>query len=234
MRVAAVQYKAVKGSFSRSLAALCALARRAAAGTDLLVLPEMAVTGYLFPDLAAAREVAESPDGPTFRAFSEIAGAAGCWLVGGFPELDGESVYNSALVIDPLGELRFVYRKTLLYTADFSWATPGNSGYRIFQTPTGSFGVGICMDLNDDRFTEWLQREQPDAVAFPTNWLDQGYCVWGYWAWRLEGVRSALVAANTWGTEDETGFRGESAILKERTLLAAAAFTGDAVIRAEV
>lgn len=235
MKVAAVQYRAVKHDLQASLEGLCALARLAAPGSDLLVLPEMAVTGYVFRSPEDVSRVAEPPEGPTFQALSRIAAQTRCWIVAGFPEVEGEHFFNSAMVIDREGALRFVYRKTLLYELDFFWATPGDSGYRTFETGAGTFGVGICMDLNDDAFIEWLGSQTGlDAIAFPTNWLDQGYQVWGYWAWRLEGVKAALVAANTWGHEEGTAFRGESAVLRQRTLLAAAPPTGNGFIGVEL
>ena len=89
----------------------------------------------------------------------------------GFPEVDGDRFFNSALVINALGELAFCYRKTLLYEADETWATPGDSGYRYFDTNWGRFAPGICMDLNDDRFVQWCADNALDALAFPTNWI---------------------------------------------------------------
>ena len=232
MRVAAVQYKAIKGDPRGSLAALLQLARAAARGSDLTVLPEMAVTGYVFPDADAVRAVAEPAEGVTCAALAEVAREHGSWMVAGLPERDGDRLFNSALVIDPAGELRFVYRKTLLYEADVPWATPGDSGYASFDTEAGDFTVGICMDLNDDRFVTWCGQARARAVAFPTNWIDEGEQVWPYWAWRLGGTPSALVAANTWGAEGDVGFRGESAIIDGRAVLAAAPVTGDGVLRA--
>lgn len=234
MRVAAVQFKATKRDPGASLARLVPLAREAARGADLVVLPEMAATGYVFASADDVRPFAEPADGPTFRALSDVAREAGAWLVCGYVERESERLFNSALVVDRGGALRFSYRKTLLYEADEGWATPGDSGYRAFDTGAGTFGVGICMDLNDDRFTAWVRAQGPDAVAFPTNWLDQGDEVWGYWAWRLRGARSALVAANSYGPDGGVSFRGESAVLQGRALLAHAPREGDAVLRAKI
>ena len=142
MRVVAVQYRPAKGDYEGSLAGLYALADRHAVGADLVVLPEMAVTGYVFPDRAAVHAVAEPADGDTFRALSELARARRTWVVGGFPERAADKLFNSALVINPRGERVFTYRKTLLYEEDLHWAEPGDSGYRCFETDGGSFGVG--------------------------------------------------------------------------------------------
>lgn len=237
MRVGLVQFRARKGDLSGSRAELAGLAAAAAPGADLVVLPEMAATGYVFPDAAAVRAVAEAPDGPTAAALAPVCRAHRCWMVAGFPELAGDRLYNSALVLDPEGELVFVYRKTLLYEADLPWATPGDSGYRAFDASFGRFGVGICMDLNDDGFVEWVAQAGLDVVAFPTNWVqepaaDPSFTTWSYWAWRMAGQRAALVAANTWGTDGPITFTGTSAVLQRGRILASLPARGDGVVRA--
>ena len=230
MNVAAVQFKPrPKGDKDAALAALAGLAAQAAPGRELVVLPEMAATGYIFTALEAVRAVAEAPDGPTFQALAPVAAAHGCWLVVGFPEAAGELVYNSAMVIDPSGTLAFCYRKTLLYEADLPWATPGDSGYRRFDTRTGSFTVGICMDLNDDAFVAWCRESGVRAIAFPTNWIDEGHDVWPYWAWRCE-EGPALIAANTYGEDEGVRFSGRSAIIDGRRVLGWTDADGDAVV----
>ncbi|MBX2796603.1 MAG: carbon-nitrogen hydrolase family protein [Myxococcales bacterium] len=235
MRVAAVQFKPRRGAGAESLRALVTLAERAAADADLVVLPEMASSGYIFSEAAHVAAVAEAPDGPLFQALSPVARRARCFVVCGFPEAAGAQLFNSALVIDPDGSLAFVYRKTLLYDEDLHWATPGDSGYATFDCAGGRFGVGICMDLNDDAFVAWLASQELDAVAFPTNWVFSADSdVWSYWAWRLQGVDAALVAANTWGHEDHVRFAGRSAVLQRSSLLAAAPLEGDGVITATV
>jgi len=234
MRVAAVQFKAEKGRKVLSLAVLHALAEEAAWESDLVVLPEMAAVGYLFPSPEEARRVAEPANGPTFSILAPVAAAHHCWLVVGFPEVDGDRLFNSALVIDPTGALRFVYRKTLLFEPDEWWALPGDSGYRAFDTEAGRFGVGICMDLNDDAFVRWCAGADLDAIAFPTNWVQEDVDVWDYWRARLWGVDAALVAANTYGTEGPVAFTGRSAVLQDGVILASAPETGNVVIWAEV
>jgi len=239
MRVAAVQFKARKGDWAASLDAALPLIRDAAASSDLLVLPEMALTGYLYDCYDAAQLVAEDARGRTYEALAPVAVEAGCWIVAGFPERDGDRLFNSALVIAPDGTLAFTYRKTLLYVADERWATPGDSGYRVFATRAGTFAVGICMDLNDDAFLDWCEAAAPRAIAFPTNWIDEGLDIWRYWAGRAAPTGAAIIAADTWGAEGDTYFWGRSAIIDSPAakgdpciLLAAAEPEGDAVIRA--
>lgn len=223
-----MQFKARKGEIESSLRALCAWVDQVAPECDLLVLPEMAVTGYVFSGPEAVRPVAEGPRGPTFQALSRAAKAHGTWIVCGFPEAAGGALYNSALVIDDRGGLHGCYRKTLLYEADVPWAQPGDSGYLSFQVCGHRVGVGICMDFNDDRFLDWCAAEAIDVLALPTNWLEEGADVWPYWAWRMEALPDVwLVAANTWGPEDQIAFSGRSVVLRNRTVYGALDREGD-------
>lgn len=231
MSVTAVQFKPRKGDLQGSLARLVAFADQAAAGSRLVVLPEMAATGYIFRSRAAIDRVAEPAGGPTFEALRPIARRHKCWLVCGFPERDGDKRFNSAMVIDPSGALRSVYRKTLLFVADELWADPGDSGYSVFDTDVGRVTVGICMDLNDDRFTEWLRAQQPDICAFPTNWVEEHEPVWPYWQERIAGSSTTLVAANTYGWDESVLFSGRSAVLQHDRLLRGAFWAGDALVR---
>jgi len=233
MNVAAVQFKGSRSDHPGSLQRLRELAREAAVGADLVVLPELAATQYLFADAAAARLHAEPADGPTLAALGPVAAEAGCWLVVGFPEVEGDALFNSALVIDPRGALQFTYRKTLLFDCDWTWARPGDSGYRAFDTDAGRFTPGICMDLNDDEFVNWCAGSGARTIALATNWiLDPTGDTWRYWAWRVEPTGAALVAANTYGCEGEVHFCGRSLVLDQRVVLAAAPETGDAVVTA--
>lgn len=234
MNIAAIQFRRGDRSAADALAEITELADEAAAGADLLVLPEMAATGYIFADRDAILPVAEPASGPTFRALSAVAARHRTWIVAGFPERCGDRLFNSALVINRDGELAFVYRKTLLYTADETWASPGDSGYRSFDTGVGRFAVGICMDLNDDRFIAWLLADRPDVLAFPTNWVDEGTDVWSYWVARLWGTGVTLAAANTWGHEAGTDFSGRSVLLRELVAHAHAPKSGDGWISAKV
>ena len=197
-------------------------------------MPELALVGYGHESRDEVLAVAEQAGGKTTEALSEVAARLGCWIVAGFAERDGDALFNSALVLDRDGGLASTYRKVLLYEADRPWAEAGQGPYPIFDTGVGSFTVGICMDLNDDRFIEHVSRSAPRAVAFPTNWIDEGEPVWGYWAWRLQGTGAAMVAANGYGQHGALRLRGQSAILDGMTLLAGAEAEGDDVLEADL
>lgn len=232
MKLAAIQYRPPHGRPGR---ARKDLVRRAAAaveaGAQLVVMPEMATTGYVWTSPLELGAHAEPADGPTRAALAEVKGA---WLVCGFPERGADGfLYNSAMVLRPDGSLAATYRKVLLFDLDHAWARPGGQRMLV-PTPLGSVAPAICMDLNDDRLLTWLHMTTPDVLAFCTNWVEEGYDVHGWWKQRLRGWRGWMVAANRWGEEHGVHFSGRSAIMAPGGEVAAAAEAeGDAIVMVE-
>ncbi|HEY4001889.1 MAG TPA: carbon-nitrogen hydrolase family protein [Candidatus Xenobia bacterium] len=234
VRLSAIQYKPPKGQPERARTELVALVERAAAGgAQLVVAPEMSVTGYVWLNPAQIQPHAEPADGPTYRALAPVAERHGCWITAGIAECQDGSLYNSAIVVDHHGRLVDCYRKVCLFDIDYLWARAGR-GRPVYDTPFGRVAPGICMDLNDDRFTAFLECERPDILAFNTNWLDQGFVILPYWRERLGEWHGWFVAANTWGAEGRIRFYGNSAILNPaRQTLALAGREGNEIIMAE-
>jgi predicted amidohydrolase len=244
MKLAAIQYRPPKGQPEAARAAIRGLLDEAGAGgASLAVLPEMATTGYIWSSPQEIGPLTEPPDGATCALLSEAARAHGMWIVCGFAEhalLAGRvgpsggrmaTLYNSALVVNPEGERVACYRKVLLYDLDLSWATPGRRRL-IVPTTMGRMVPAICMDLNDDRFVDFLHAAEATVLPFCTNWLrEDGVGLHDYWRARLGGWPGWFVAANTWGTELGTRFAGRSAILApDGSIRAEAAEEGDQVL----
>lgn len=103
-----------------------AVRQAAAAGARLVVLPELAVTGYVFRGLEEARSLAEAVPGPTTDLVTDVCAELGMVAVVGIAELvDGqEKLFNSAAVIDGSG-VRAVYRKAHLWGDEPAVFTPG-------------------------------------------------------------------------------------------------------------
>ena len=243
MKLAAVQYRPPKGRPDAARADIVRLVDEACgAGAALVVLPEMATSGYVWSHPAELMPHAEVRRGPTFRALSERARRHRAWITCGLPErfevpgMRGPSggpvvrLYNSALVIAPDGGLATCYRKVLLFEADETWASPG---WRRAVCPSalGRIAPGICMDINDPRFVRHLVDARVDVLALCTNWVEEGVDVHPYWRARLAGWRGWMVAANTHGVDRGVGFSGRSAILAPGgRVVAEAEPSGDAVI----
>lgn len=234
MKLAAVQYRPPKGKPAAARRDLVKLAGQAVdQGAELVVLPELATTGYVWSSAQDVAPFCEPADGPTLQALAPVA-ARGAWIVCGFAEraADGR-LYNAALVVGPDGSLACCYRKILLYELDETWACGGERRMRI-QTGFGVLAPAICMDLNDPRLLSWLAMLQPDVLAFCTNWVEEGEDVHAYWQARLRGFRGFTVAANRWGQDRGVTFSGRSAILAPSgQVLCSAGPEGDGVLVVE-
>ena len=94
-----------------------AIEQAARDGAQIVVLPELASSGYVFADRAELESLAETRDGPAITEWANLARRSALTIVAGFPEAAGDKVYNSAAVVDPTG-LRGVYRKAHLWDTE--------------------------------------------------------------------------------------------------------------------
>jgi predicted amidohydrolase len=147
-----------------------AIADAVAAGADLVVLPELITSGYMFRSAQEAAELAIAPDDPLFEAWAAEASRGGAVVIGGFPERgeDG-AVYNSAAVVDGDGVVG-VYRKTHLWDRERLWFSPGAAPPRVFETAHGRIGVLVCYDLEFPEMPRRLALAGAELIAVPTNW----------------------------------------------------------------
>lgn len=127
----------------------------AAAGCDVVALPEMSDTGYHLP---TAVRVATTWDRGAFPAFAAAAAAAKVTTIVGLSERVGADVFNTAAVIGPDGRLIAKYRKTHLITAEpvceQNYLRPGDA---LTACDVGGFRVGL-MTCYDIRFPELARR----------------------------------------------------------------------------
>jgi predicted amidohydrolase len=234
-RVAAVQFEPRLGAKAENIARLLALVETAARNSArLIVLPEMATTGYCWHDRDEVRPFVEPIPGPTTDAFSELAGRYDCYIVIGMPEVAPHSgiFYNSAALVGP-GGLLGVYRKTHSYVSELKWAKDGDLGLPVWDTPLGRLGVLICMDAGYFEPARLLALAGADVLCFPTNWLGEkspGA------AWRARAFENGcyLIGANRYGLERGVQFSGGSCVLDPDGTVQAMQDTGDGIVYGEV
>jgi predicted amidohydrolase len=141
------------------------------AGAAIVVLPELATSGYVFESTGEAEAVAISPTDPVFAAWAGALGRGGGQLVvGGFAERgDDGHLYNSAAAVTRAGVVA-VYRKTHLWDREKLWFRPGDDAPPVVATAAGRVGVAICYDVEFPEVTRHLALSGAELVAVPTNW----------------------------------------------------------------
>ncbi|MFE9537172.1 carbon-nitrogen hydrolase family protein [Streptomyces sp. NPDC006691] len=123
-----------------------AAGRAAATGAGLIVCPELFLTGYAIGDDVA--RLAEPADGPSARAIADIAVRHGLAVVYGYPERDGDAVYNAAQLIGPDGTRLASYRKTHLFGGfERDAFTPGEQPVVQAELNGLRIGMMICYDV---------------------------------------------------------------------------------------
>ena len=168
MRVAVGQIEPKIGEKERNLEnCIARLEAAAAAGAELLVLPECAIPGYMFDSAAEAMPFAEEIPGPSTEVLADACRRLGVHVVCGLLERDGERLYNAAPLIGPDG-LIGSYRKTHLpFLGVDRFTVPGDS-LSVYDTPLGRIGLEICYDLRFPEATRTLALAGADIVAHPT------------------------------------------------------------------
>jgi predicted amidohydrolase len=172
MIVACVQMNPVIGDKPKNVSRSADLIRSAAErGADLVVLPELANTGYVFRDRQEALDLAEPvPGGETTVAWSELASRHHMTIVAGIAERDGDNLFNSAVIVGPKGYLgRF--RKVHLWGDEKKVFEAGDLGFPVYQAPFGRVAIAICYDVWFPETFRAAALQQADILCVPTNWV---------------------------------------------------------------
>ena len=194
---AAVQCHSRFGQPARNREKLAGLVRQAArCGAKVVVLPEAAVSGYLTADLSNTWHVAKRPigkeltgvdpkgaaesvPGPSTRFFGRLADELGVYLTVPLVEVDRKTgaYYNTSVLLGPDGKVLIHYRKRDPWPwAERSWATAGDRGNPVVDTPFGRFGLLICYDIHDQ--ARIMGRLKVDTLLYSIAWVDDDGSDW--------------------------------------------------------
>lgn len=191
LRIACVQFNPLLGRVEANITKIHSLLTGLKKEIDLLVLPELSVSGYNFSSPHEIEPYLESSGtGPSFRLAEELSKKFKCTTIIGYPEKFQGITYNSALVVDELGLLVYNYRKTHLYETDEGWGCSENPDKTFLplrltlgkggQKKTITSNIGICMDINPYQFTAPFNafefsllcwENSSDLIIVPTAWL---------------------------------------------------------------
>lgn len=148
-----------------------ALKEATANGADLVLFPEAALTGLINnDDPAHDLPLGHSIPGPVVNDLCRLSREATVWMGIGLLERSGDRLYDTAILIDPGGEIRLQHRRIQPQwhgrRADPRVYCEG-SEITTCQTPFGTFAFLICGELFDDGIMARLKAVRPDWLLFP-------------------------------------------------------------------
>ena len=203
---------------AESLAQLDATAAQAhAQGAELLVCPEMSLTGYAIgPERVT--DLAEPADGPLAQAVAAIAQRHRLAIVYGYSEQHpgGGKPFNAAQAIDTDGKRIGHCRKTHLFgDMDRAQFSAGDTPSEVFTWRGWRLGLLICYDVEFPETVRALALQGADAVLVPTaNMLGYDEVTTLLMPARAYENRVALAYANACGDEGVLSYGGFSTVVQ--------------------
>jgi len=136
---------------------------------DLIVLPELCTTGYLFASREEIGSMAEPvPGGESIRRLEALCQWKGFHLVAGIIESADNVCYNSAVLIGPDGWIG-TYRKIHLFWKEKTWFAPGNRPFQVWDIGMARIGIMICFDWIFPESARALALQGADILCHPAN-----------------------------------------------------------------
>lgn len=194
------------------------LVRKAAAeGANVILLPELFENWYFCQERRYDSYKLALPleENPAVRRFQTVAKELSVVLPISFYEQDGNVLYNSVAMIDADGSVMGVYRKTHIpddhfYQEKF-YFTPGDTGFKVWDTRFGKIGVGICWDQWFTEAARCMALDGAELLFYPTAIGSEPVLECDsmpHWQRCMQGHAAAnlvpVIAANRIGTETVT------------------------------
>ena len=167
MNIAVLQMQPHPAAPDLNFARIASAARAARAfGAQLLVTPELSLTGYAIGQDTA--RLAEPRNGPLVTRLLELARATDLHIVAGLPERDGDAVYNSAVLAGPDNGVVY-YRKCHLFgTTERAQFRASDVPSRLFEVAGLKAGLLICYDIEFPEMARGLALAGAALIIVPT------------------------------------------------------------------
>ena len=182
-------------------------------GVDVLVLPELANSGYVFNSRDEAIGLSEEvPAGP-FSKLLQTFSKQDRLVVSGICEREGTNLYNSAAALGN-GKLLATYHKVHLFNREGEWFLPGDKEPPVFEYGGFKFGLMICFDWAFPEMARVLTLKGAQVILHPAN-LVLPYCQNAMITRSVEN-RVFTATANRIGRERSMTFSGVSQVTSPR------------------
>ena len=174
VKVAAVQMRCTR-DVNANIANAEGLVRKAAGdGAQIILLPELFERQYFCQErqyeyYEFAKPVEEND---AVKHFAKVAEELKVVLPISFYEKDGKRLFNTVAILDADGTNLGIYRKTHIpddhYYQEKFYFTPGDTGFRIFETRYGKIGIGICWDQWFPESARCMALQGAELLFYPT------------------------------------------------------------------
>ncbi len=206
---------------------------------DIIVFPELCLTGYDFASKDEALEYADSIDEIVNHQLNQLAIDTGKVIVLGYPEKQADKIYNAVTVYYPQSEYNYTYRKIHLFFRERFIFDEGDLGFLVKYYPPLDINIGamICYDWRFPEAARTLALRGADLIVCPSNLVTN--------VWHIATPARALenkvylAVANRIGIENRNGeellFNGESRIYSYNgSELAKSPRASESIIYAEI
>ncbi len=205
-----IQFQPVFGDLEKTISRLTSLIENSE-DADLIVLPELANSGYNFDSFEQAYELSEEVDNSSYlNLIKEFAVKNSCFIVSGFNERENDKLYNSAVLVSPEGIIG-KYRKVHLFMNEKDIFTPGDLGFPVFDIGICRIGIQICFDYLFPESWRILALKGAQLICHPSNFIT---------AYPQKVIpahaiinRYFIITTNRIGIEKDLSFTGESFVV---------------------
>ncbi|MDZ7741775.1 MAG: nitrilase-related carbon-nitrogen hydrolase [Bacteroidota bacterium] len=202
--------------------------------SDLIILPELANSGYNFQSTEQAFNASESrkDHGPFLSFLQSKASEKQCHIVSGFCERDGDRLFNSAILLNAAGIVG-LYRKIHLFMNEKDFFVPGDLEPLVYDIGGLKTAMLICFDYLFPELWRSLALKGADLVSHPSNLVTP----YGARVAPVQGIinRFYVATANRTGTDHGITFNGGSFVSDpEGKQLALAGINTEEVIHAQI
>ncbi len=186
---------------------------------DLMVLPELANSGYMFSSAEELDNASENiPSGIFSQTLLELAKKKNAYIVSGICEKFIFEYFNSSILYCPDGTYK-IYRKLHLFDTEKKWFTPGNMPLEAYEIHHTKIGMMVCFDWIFPETARTLALKGAKIICHPSN-LVMPYCQQAMFTRALENHVFTITANRIGSDKDSSGnelfFTGESVILSPK------------------
>lgn len=170
---------------------------------DLLVLPELALSGYYFTDKKKLTHTAKIIRDKCLPELAKLCALKNTALVIGYPEISGTSLFNSAMLITPRREM-FTYRKMHLFNTEKDIFDTSEQGFQVIEYNGIKLGMLVCFDHFYPEAARSLALKGVQIICHPSNLVLPEK---GQLTTRVRAIENGVfwILANRTGSENNNG-----------------------------